>query len=194
MQEDTDPDALSIQAPKRARWYTCLWPSCLGHGCCCRKRRSKFPLVNGQDTRSRLSEKPDGPASTPGKEDTTYVVTKSKKQLFYFTNICTLKKMKTEINLSSLEKFQKVLGQDVGSVNHQPPRGGLHSLALGSGHRTAPLLAPPGGIPFSKPPDSPCSLRALPPRPSARDSGHFLRLRDRPPAPSLPPTSLLDQR
>ncbi|XP_076415541.1 uncharacterized protein LOC121826623 isoform X2 [Peromyscus maniculatus bairdii] len=104
MQEDTDPDALSIQAPKRARWYTCLWPSCLGHGCCCRKRRSKFPLVNGQDTRSRLSEKPDGPASTPGKEDTTYVVTKSKKQLFYFTNICTLKKMKTEINLSSLEK------------------------------------------------------------------------------------------
>ncbi|XP_076415112.1 uncharacterized protein LOC143270137 [Peromyscus maniculatus bairdii] len=104
MQEDIDPDALSIQAPKRARWYTCLWPSCLGHGCCCRKRRSKFPLVNGQDTRSRLSEKPDGPASTPGKEDTTYVVTKSKKQLFYFTNICNLKKMKTEINLSSLEK------------------------------------------------------------------------------------------
>ncbi|OBS68240.1 hypothetical protein A6R68_03215, partial [Neotoma lepida] len=39
-------DSITIKEPKRARWYTRLWPSCLGRGCfCCKKRkRQQFPL------------------------------------------------------------------------------------------------------------------------------------------------------
>ncbi|XP_040587520.1 uncharacterized protein LOC121134021 [Mesocricetus auratus] len=43
MQEDFDYDAHTIKAPKRARWYTRLWPACLGRGCLS-SNRQEFPL------------------------------------------------------------------------------------------------------------------------------------------------------
>ncbi|XP_075799883.1 putative ankyrin repeat domain-containing protein 26-like protein [Microtus pennsylvanicus] len=43
MQEDMEYDALTIRAPQRSRWYTRLWPTCLGRGCSCR-RQQRFPL------------------------------------------------------------------------------------------------------------------------------------------------------
>ncbi|XP_036032479.1 ankyrin repeat domain-containing protein 7-like [Onychomys torridus] len=57
---------------------------------------------------NRLSEKPNGPTCIPEERDTSCITKKSEKQFSYSSNICTLKKMKTEINLSSLGK--KVLG------------------------------------------------------------------------------------
>ena len=35
MDEDIniDYDTHTINAPKQARWHTCLWPACLGPGC-----------------------------------------------------------------------------------------------------------------------------------------------------------------
>ncbi|XP_041910026.1 ankyrin repeat domain-containing protein 7-like [Arvicola amphibius] len=43
MQEDFEYDALTIRPPQRTRWYTHLWPACLGCGCLGR-RRQRFPL------------------------------------------------------------------------------------------------------------------------------------------------------
>ncbi|XP_040587507.1 ankyrin repeat, SAM and basic leucine zipper domain-containing protein 1-like isoform X2 [Mesocricetus auratus] len=45
MKEDIDYDAHTIKGPKRARWYTCLWPACLGRGCLSSKRQ-EFPLYS----------------------------------------------------------------------------------------------------------------------------------------------------
>ncbi|CAO2641206.1 hypothetical protein LEMLEM_LOCUS25674 [Lemmus lemmus] len=45
MLEDFEYDALTLRAPpQRTRWYTRLWPACLGHGCFGRKRRQQFTL------------------------------------------------------------------------------------------------------------------------------------------------------
>ena len=38
MQDDFKNDALTFRAPQRTRWYTRLWPTCLGSGCFSRKR------------------------------------------------------------------------------------------------------------------------------------------------------------
>ena len=43
MQEDMEYDALTIRAPQRSRWYTRLWPTCLGRGCL-GGRQQRFPL------------------------------------------------------------------------------------------------------------------------------------------------------
>ncbi|XP_038173480.1 ankyrin repeat domain-containing protein 26-like [Arvicola amphibius] len=45
MQDDFEYDALTIRPPQRTRtrWYTRLWPACLGRGCLGR-RRQRFPL------------------------------------------------------------------------------------------------------------------------------------------------------
>ncbi|OBS66723.1 hypothetical protein A6R68_04734 [Neotoma lepida] len=48
MQDDLEYDALTIQEPQRARarWYNRLWPSCLGQGflCCKKRKRVEFPF------------------------------------------------------------------------------------------------------------------------------------------------------
>ncbi|CAO2641639.1 hypothetical protein LEMLEM_LOCUS25858 [Lemmus lemmus] len=45
MLEDFEYDALTLRAPpQRTRWYTRLWPACLGHGCFGRKRQQQFTL------------------------------------------------------------------------------------------------------------------------------------------------------
>ncbi|XP_041490061.1 ankyrin repeat domain-containing protein 26-like [Microtus oregoni] len=54
MQEDMEYDALTIRAPQPSRWYTRLWPACLGHGCLSR-RQQRFPLyLIGYDPVGRL--------------------------------------------------------------------------------------------------------------------------------------------
>ncbi|MEJ1281884.1 putative gene 9495 [Cricetulus griseus] len=43
MEEDFEYDALTLQAPRRVRWYNRLWPACLRCGCLSCKRQ-EFPL------------------------------------------------------------------------------------------------------------------------------------------------------
>ena len=54
MEEDFKYDALTFRAPQRTRWYTRLWPTCLGHGCFGRDRqRFPVPLI-GYDPEGQL--------------------------------------------------------------------------------------------------------------------------------------------
>ncbi|XP_075797834.1 ankyrin repeat domain-containing protein 33B-like [Microtus pennsylvanicus] len=49
MQDHFEDDALTFRAPQRTRWYTRLWPACLGHGCFGRKRRQFQLYLIGYD-------------------------------------------------------------------------------------------------------------------------------------------------
>ncbi|XP_057627701.1 ankyrin repeat domain-containing protein 7-like [Chionomys nivalis] len=54
MQDDFEYDALTFRAPQRTRWYTRLWPACLGHGCCGRKRPQFQLYLIGYDPVGQL--------------------------------------------------------------------------------------------------------------------------------------------
>lgn len=44
MDDDFDYDAQTITVPRRGRWYTRLWHSCLGISCMSHQKKEKFPL------------------------------------------------------------------------------------------------------------------------------------------------------
>ena len=54
MQDDFEYDALTYEAPKRARWYTPLLPACLRHGCLSKKRQASPLYLIGYDPVGQL--------------------------------------------------------------------------------------------------------------------------------------------